>query len=140
MKKILMVVALAATVVTGLAGRTTKATAEATATIVGNVLGPDGAPISAFVNAVGAHSGLLGTTTAAGHFELTVPADTYKVFAMSADQYDAAGDIDTRLFPGWSMATILGAVGCGRWAAKVQVIAPPIEWRSGSPDPGPAGP
>ena len=86
MKKILMVVALAATVVTGLAGRTTKATAEATATIVGNVRGPDGAPISAFVNAVGAHSGLLGTTTAAGHFELTVPADTYKVFALSADQ------------------------------------------------------
>ena len=38
-----------------------------------------------------------------------------------------SGDIDTRLFPGWSMATILGAVGCGRWAAKVQVIAPPIE-------------
>jgi len=31
-----------------------------------------------------------------------------------------SGDIDTRLFPGWSMATILGAVGCGRWAAKVQ--------------------
>ena len=25
-----------------------------------------------------------------------------------------SGDIDTRLFPGWSMATILGAVGCGR--------------------------
>jgi len=79
MKKLLTFVAPAAMICGTLAALSSTASADASAILIGNVVGPDGAGVPATVTVVSDGNAMVRTATATGHFEIAVAAGPHKV-------------------------------------------------------------